>query len=259
MPGANHREFIDRQADERRAQDRQQRQVLHRIVEQLQQAEQVADFSGAVKIFALHVQRDAHAIEFARENLRLVPRRAQQHDHVAPFHRARNFFVVVPDLQLVGAQFFQLQRHQARFFLRRVEIDHVVVAECFAVFTGCPTPPSSLVLVRMWISTGGNRAGFAAEADARFGRAKNQVRVRVISHAADLFAHEQAEEGIDEIEHGFVAAEIVRERNCFARVLIFAPEFFVGLKNFRIGEAEAVDALLHIADEKAIRLRRLRG
>ena len=68
------------------------RHVLQRIVEQLQQAQQIQNLAGVVKSAALDDQRHAGALEFLRKDFRLARRRAQQHRHVAPFDRAKGFF-----------------------------------------------------------------------------------------------------------------------------------------------------------------------
>ena len=78
------RQFVERQAGERRTQHGDGRNVLQGIVQQFQQAQQIQDFSAFIKSAALDHQRHARALKFLRVNFRLARRRTQQHRHVAP-------------------------------------------------------------------------------------------------------------------------------------------------------------------------------
>ena len=66
------RQFVERAADERRAQHGDARHVLQRVVEQLQQAQQIQNLAGIVKSAARDHQRHARALEFLRKNFRLA-------------------------------------------------------------------------------------------------------------------------------------------------------------------------------------------
>src|ERR1043166_2048762 len=83
--------------------------------------------------------------------------------------------------------------------------------------------------------------------------AKLQPRVGVITNPADVRTHQRGEEGVDELQYPFTAAEIVSERNALA-TLSAAPFFFIATKDVRVGETKSVDALLHISHEKAVAL-----
>ena len=99
------------------------------------------------------------------------------------------------------------------------------------------------------------------------------MRFCVVAHTADLFPHQRCEERIDKIQQRLATAEIIGKRDNAtrwrwgeatdeparedARPTIWrdAPRAFVALKDRRISKAEAIDALLHIADEEAVRTR----
>ena len=122
------RQFVERQADERRTQHGDGRHVLQWIVQQLQQAQQIQDFTAVVKSAALDHQRHARALKFLRVNFRLARRRAQQHRHVAPFGGAKALFVRVPNFVLPGFKLLQPQREQPRLLFRLLQIGQVVSA-----------------------------------------------------------------------------------------------------------------------------------
>src|SRR5213079_2086705 len=63
-------QFIERQSGERRAQHRQQRPVLQRVVEQLQQAQEVRDFQTRKKPAASGRERDVLGLEYFGVTLR---------------------------------------------------------------------------------------------------------------------------------------------------------------------------------------------
>src|ERR1043166_9094257 len=83
--------------------------------------------------------------------------------------------------------------------------------------------------------------------------AKLQPRVGVITNPANVRTHQRGEEGIDELQYPFTATEIGSERNA-PTTLSVTPLFFVVSENARIGETKPIDALLHIADQKAVAL-----
>ena len=91
------RQFIQRATDERRAQHGDARNILQRIVEQLQQAQQIQNLAAVIKSAALDNERNSGAVKLLRKNLRLAGRRPQQNGHVAPFDGADDFSLVVPD------------------------------------------------------------------------------------------------------------------------------------------------------------------
>src|ERR1041385_6249336 len=80
---------------------------------------------------------------------------------------------------------------------------------------------------------------------------KAQLRLGVISDSAKFTTHELSEERVDELQNCFATAKIFRERNRDAGSV--APGFGVALKDSRVGETEAIDALLHVANKKTIR------
>src|SRR6202000_1085412 len=99
-----------------------------------------------------------------------------------------------------------------------------------------------------------SRAGTATEGGPFLRRAELQMRISIICHTANMFAHEQRKKGIHKIQHRLVTAKIMRQRNRPAGPCVFAPQFFIGLKYFWVREAKAVNALFHIPDQKSISL-----
>src|ERR1035437_8994987 len=92
------RQLVQRQADERRTQHGNARHVLQRIVQQLQQAQEVENFRTLKKSTARHVERYVSVREFLGKNFRASAWRAQQNDNVTPFDGAKNFFLFIEDL-----------------------------------------------------------------------------------------------------------------------------------------------------------------
>src|SRR5581483_6466172 len=98
------------------------------------------------------------------------------------------------------------------------------------------------------------RRGIVREAeDAAIGSvAKTQLGIRIVSDSADFAPHEDGENRVDEADNGFAAAEIVGQRD--DAPVPGGPGGDVVLEDVRIGEAEAVDALLDIADQETVGL-----
>ena len=100
----------------------------NRIVQQLQQAQQIQDFRAVVKSAALDDQRHARALKFLRVNFRLARRRTQQHRHVAPFGGAKILSSVSQISCLAAFKLLQPQREQPRFLFRLLQIRQIVIA-----------------------------------------------------------------------------------------------------------------------------------
>src|ERR1700744_2732394 len=83
-----------------------------------------------------------------------------------------------------------------------------------------------------------------------FWQTGTQLRRFIISHPADFLAHDEAENGIYKIKQALATAEIFGQRDDLACRRM--PLAGVVAENFRVGQAETVDALLHIADEETI-------
>ena len=79
------------------------------------------------------------------------------------------------------------------------------------------------------------------------------MRLGIVSHAADLLVHEQAENGVRKIQQRFAAAKVFSERNDLA--IFSVPVLRVVAEDFWVGKAETIDALLYVADEKTVCLR----
>src|SRR5207247_2801465 len=112
---ADRGELVERQTHERRAQHGQQWQVLHWVVEQLQQTQQIGDFQALEKTAAPHCQRHAQLFKLFRVAFGLVARRPQQNRHVAPIHRPELLGVLVPNSK-PAPQLAQTLRRPSRFF-----------------------------------------------------------------------------------------------------------------------------------------------
>ena len=86
------------------------------------------------------------------------------------------------------------------------------------------------------------------------GVTKKKPGARVIIHPSRLPEHQSGKEGVDETENGLMAAEIFRERNDL-RAGAGRPRVMVPAEDGRIGQTEAVNALLDIADQETVGLR----
>jgi len=93
-------------------------------------------------------------------------------------------------------------------------------------------------------------AGGAAQAAAPVRRAEAQPGFGVVAHPAHLRLQQRAEHGVDKIQKGFATAEILVQHH--GLVGARAPRGGVGAEDARVGAAEAVDALLHVADQEAV-------
>ncbi len=194
------RQFVQRHPHQRRAQHRQRRQILQRIVEQLQQAQQVGDLHALVKTAARHHQRNAQPREFARVTLRLAGRRTQQHRHVRPLTGR-----ISPDVS-------SRTRCPSSFNSRRRNATSRASLPASSRFINSvqrrirPRPAASVrqpfnrsmqfharrrVLRRRSVRRGFPRRRNAAAPSSSKG------------HAADLAAHQRAEQRVEEIQHGF--------------------------------------------------------
>src|SRR6266850_508027 len=94
-------------------------------------------------------------------------------------------------------------------------------------------------------------SGCSAQGLPLDGSAEPKLGLGIIINTPVSPLHEQAKEGIDEIQNTFTASEIFDERN--GRAGAFAPRFDVVLENIGIREAEPVDALFDVTNQKAIR------
>src|SRR6185436_1130075 len=85
--------------------------------------------------------------------------------------------------------------------------------------------------------------------------AGNQSGLVVIDDAANLLVQKWSEDRVHEFENQGAAAKILRERNGLPGR--GAPVAGVTAEDSRVGETEAINALLHIADQEAVPLRTL--
>ena len=142
-----------------------------------------------------------------------------------------------------GVQCAKTQRDATGFALHAEQVEQVR--------RGVPFVGRFLRILREKVQLDSARAG------RRHSAAELQLGLRIVSHPADGLAHQRAEERVHEIQDGLAAAEVVRERDDDAgwRRLQVAdtPGLRVAGEDVRAREAEAVDALLEVADEEAVR------
>ncbi len=244
-------EFIRVQPDQGRAQHRQQRDVLPGVVEQQEEADQIADLDRIKKSPAIGGQRNAGARKRAGVNLRLAGGGPQQHGHVAPLDRAQGLGGTIKDRRAGVFQFAQPGGGDAGFGLGVGQFFFGGgirgVLRFFRRTAACGQAQAKLD-PRLGI-------GRPGECGAAGGITKLKMRFGRIADAAHLLAEQRREAAIHKGQDCFVTAEVVRERQHPSLSGGGAPGAGVAQENIRPREAEAVDALLHIADEEAVRLR----
>ena len=202
---ADRGELVECHTHERRAQHGQQRQVLHWVVEQLQQTQQIGDFQALEKTAARHCQRHAQLFKLLRVAFGLVARRPQQNRHVAPFHRPELSGVLVPNSK-PAPQLAETQRRPSRFFCRVGKIGQVVLI-VLAIFRLRAAGQTEMQF-HSGRGIGGQREIFSFSR-----RTESQSLLLVVFHAADFLSHQRGKERINEIQNGLVTAEVVAQRN----------------------------------------------
>ena len=146
---------------------------------------------------------------------------------------------------LSGFKLLQPQREQPRLLFRLLQIGQIVIAGFIAGFHVVAALFETQQQFRA------RRSIFCrAEFRAVVGRAELQPRFGVVTHAADFLAHERLKNGIYKVEQSLAAAEIFREMNGLA--VFAAPVLGVIAEDFRVGQPETIDALLHVADEETV-------
>ena len=243
LRAANGRHLLKRQSRQRRTQHRQQREVLQWIVEQPQQAEQVADLQTFKKSPARNHQRHAEFIECLGVALGLAARRAQEDRHVAPIHRPESVLVPVPDLKCLPLQLAHPRGHQPRLLLRSGKVGRIIRLRAVIRF-GFIAPGQTEVKLHARFPC------IRGKIFSLFRRAELQSLLRVVIHAPDLLSHQPGEQPVDEIQNRLVTAKIIAQRDDLYPT--FAPLVSVALKDARIGEAKPIDALFHVANQKPV-------
>ena len=119
------RQFVERQADQRRMEHGQDRHVLERVVEQLKQAEQVGDFGALIEAASGDLQRDVEPGEFLGVTFGFAGWGTQQHRHVAPGRRPKRAGGHIPDGLAGGVELAQAQGDQAGLFLGLFEVGYL--------------------------------------------------------------------------------------------------------------------------------------
>ena len=106
-------------------QHRQHGQILQRVVQHLQQVDQVGNFKALVKAAPLHVQRYVKARKLPGIPLRFVCWRPEQDRHITPIDRPKAPGGFIPDGMLLHFQIVQPQCHQSGFLIRFFELEDV--------------------------------------------------------------------------------------------------------------------------------------
>ena len=242
------RQFVERQTDQRRAQHRDARNVLQRIVEQLQQAQQIQDFRALEKSAALDHQRHAGPLEFLRVSLRLVraanaaapPCRAIRPDG-KPF---------APSSQIsCRASFNSFNRSASNRASFSVSSRSGQIVRAGFAFRIRLAAPAFFEMQKQF----GPRRRISGQAEAPRAFPANRIAIALRRHNATPPTSSRMSSSKTEFtkcKQAFAAAEIFRQRN---RLPVFAaPGCGVIAEDFRVGEPETVDALFHVADEEAV-------
>src|SRR5688572_14165987 len=86
-----------------------------------------------------------------------------------------------------------------------------------------------------------------------------QMSVGIVFDTTDFLMHQRREERVDEVEDRSCTAKVLLKRDNSATRRISLPGTLVILEDRRISEPEAVNALLDVADHKAIGLGAVAG
>ena len=124
------RQFVQRAADERRAQHRDARNVLQRIVEQLQQAQQIQNFAGCRKIRRARRPAARRPARIPSRKFPPCPTARAAAPPCRAIRRRERFSSRRPRFRGSGSatSFFNRQREQPRFLFRFVQIRQFIIA-----------------------------------------------------------------------------------------------------------------------------------
>ena len=228
---ANLRHVIRRKAVNGAHHDGQQRNVLHRVVDNLQQRQGNAHLIRFEKTSGcVGPCRDAKSIQFTDIIMRGAVGAAQQHAEIAVICGTQRS--VLRDARPAVHHAVNQLRNPAAF--RR---NHIAVFFSAAGKVNDVQP----------------RGRFLRR---RIGSARNKLFFRRIIEFARLAAHQLAEHEVDRVRDAGTAAKVAPEHHTggvsirFPIVKWKARPFFQ--KNLRHGLPESVDALLHVSDKKQV-------
>src|SRR5437868_11772085 len=100
---ADEAQFVNGEADEGRAEHRQQRKILQWIIEQMEQVYEIRHFQAPIETSSRHLQGNVQARELLGISFSFVGGRAQQNRYVAPINRPE--ILPVPNQVPAGLQF----------------------------------------------------------------------------------------------------------------------------------------------------------
>ncbi len=244
---ANAQQLLGRHADHRAAQVRGKREILPAVGEERQRAAQVADFDRIEQRLARPgLTGDAALAEHARHERRVSRRRAQQDGHVAQLDWAQRGLAAgaaLRDLRACGKQLLDLFGGERGLALDALGFERIVVA---------------LVVRRGRVAL--RRVRDDAKLDARGGVERRVCKLLAPGaeplglaefRAAQRRLDQAGEHFVEARDEGRVASEIVRQvaDRPAGAALVRGDE--VGDEAW-LGLAEAVDALLYVADEEAV-------
>src|SRR3989442_1086479 len=101
---------------------------------------------------------------------------------------------------------------------------------------------------------GGRLAHWCRQLAALRCSAKAQMHVSFIANSAEGRTHQRGKERIDEVDNAFSAAKVFGQNEARAAAVLFPPSCLVTCEELRVRQPEAIDALLHIADQETVRL-----
>ena len=117
------RQFVERQADQRRAQHRDARNVLQRIVEQLQQAQQIQNFAAVKKSAALDRPAARRPARIPSRKFPPCPPASAAAPPCRAIRPARKAFCSSSQISCRHfLKFFKPQREQPRFLFRFLQV-----------------------------------------------------------------------------------------------------------------------------------------
>ena len=240
------RKLFHAQPDHGRCEYRGERGILPRIIERREQGEHHTDLA-ALKVAArlVGIGGDTRIAQGIDENPRPPLRRAQE-DHDVAVSQRMPAPAVVHDIFL-GDQFCDAPRDKVRL--------HLEFAELLAAFF---LPLLFFLFIRavgvvdaQQVQLHGRGKGFPARERVEFAP-RIQARLLVVRNIDGGLRHDLRKYVIDGFEHFGAAAEILRHRDERSLRRPAAVRAIGLLKEDGIGKAESIDALLDVADDKAV-------
>ena len=232
------RQLLFGKADERRAQHADQVDVLPRVVDDAEERHHRADLGGLEQAAALlRARGDAHLLKRGDERARLGLGRAQQDDDIPGRDRAQRACALVGHRKALVQQLPDAPRGEPRLergLVRRV----VVLAEIRRIHEQHLGPVARVARLRVVV------------------RAEVQRFAVGILQIAHGLAHDGREQVVARIQHRRTRAEVLPEdhaaRLAVLRLVRVRERTVFGQEDGRVGQAEAVNALLDVAHHEQV-------